>query len=89
MKAETKITCNGCPNLKIVKRTIKLGKQNCRNTWILFCRAFENDVHISTIEVRNKDLNNTGMPEIQAPFICPLRQQERIKGREQKFELSI
>ena len=87
MKAKTEIHCNGCQYLDITKRQIKLSGQTYRNTWILFCKKL--DSHIDTIEVRNKDLHNAGMPYIEAPWDCPFRQELRKQNRENHFEMSI
>ena len=89
MKPTTNIHCDGCRYLKSVKIQVTQGKQVYRNIWTLYCTDFDNDVHIKTIGTDNQDLHNAGMPYIEAPFICPLRQKERIKGNELKYQLSI
>jgi len=87
MKAKTNIHCNGCQYLDISKRQIKLSKNNYRNTWVLFCNKL--DMHIDTIEIKNADLNNTGLPYIESPFVCHKRLELRKQGIESKFETSI
>ena len=86
MKAETNIRCNNCPDLEIYKRKItdNAGRID-RNTWRLSCGK----LIIGIIDVRNKDLWDKKMPEIIPPFIYKLRQKNRIKGIESKFELQI
>ena len=88
-RAKTKIVCNGCPNLKIIKRKIMDGKRIDRRTWVLYCKGFKGDVFIDVIDVMNNDLKNKEMPLIVAPFICPLREIERIKDKEMNFEMQI
>ena len=90
-RATTSIHCDGCYRLEILKRKIRLAENSRRSVWMLLCKhpEFKNGVFIKTIEILNKDLHNIGMPLIISPFFCSLRQKERIKGFESKFELQI
>ena len=60
-----------------------------RRTWVFYCTGFKGDLFMGVIETKNQDLHNKELPDIKASWDCPLRQKERIKGNESKFELSI
>jgi len=89
MKAKTKITCNRCPDLKIVKRKIMDGKRIDRRTWVLYCHDPEGDLFINVINTLNQDLHNKELPLIKAIFECPRRQELRMKRKEDSFEMQI
>ena len=88
-RAKTKILCNQCPDLKIVKRKIMDVKRIDRRTWVLYHKNPKGDVFIDVIETLNQDLHNKELPLIVAPFFCPKRQELRKQNKENKFEMSI
>lgn len=89
MKATTKITCNQCPALKIIKRKIMDKKRIDRRTWVFYCTGFKGDLFMGVIETKNQDLHNKELPDIIPPFVCKRRQEARKAGIENKFELQI